>query len=232
MGGWLRLSAADADAQVDENGLLINDGEHAGNPQEALVTKKPNKEQQLAAMEESFRRLVDVLESLNDNVAEQNHKSEKINQNLNLLPQVLENIPQASAAQREALDKLAGELRNQSSRSQQLVEIVKDLPDLTQQQIDRLGDITQQLESSSQSSEKMSDSFSRVDESISEMLQHSQGQSISLANLGQQIQQSDQQLIEALTRQNRRMMWIFAGLAILVSAAVVVLTLFSLKSAS
>lgn len=216
VGGWLRPASNDTDMLVDEDGLLIDP-----NSQEAVMAKKPNKEQQLAAMEESFRRLVEVLESLNDNVVKQNDKSTELNQNLQTLPKIVEQIPQASAAQKEVIEKLADELRNQSSRSQQLTEIIKDLPDLTQQQIDRLGDINQQLESSVESDNKLVKSFDQIDQSMSEMLNHSQGQSMSLVNLGEQIQKSDYHLIETLTRQNRKMMWIFALMAILISGAVV-----------
>jgi len=234
VGGWLRRSPEPIRQgqgkviRVDAEGMLVNPQSENKKTEEANALSKPTKnDQQLTSIEEGFRRLVDVLESLNENVVQQRCQSADMTKHMEKLNQSLRALPD-SAENQAALKDLTEEMRNQSLRQQQLTESIKPLPDLSQTQVEKLSDIARQLEAAGETDIQLVESFNRVQQYMQGMETHTSAQTSALRDLNAASAHHSQQLQETLTRQNRKLFWCLAGLAaflIVAIAAFIVLLL-------
>ena len=230
VGGWLQRSHGPVGGgdvvRVDAEGLLIVPENKDENDQDALA--HPNKnEHQITVIEEGFGRLIDALESINENMVQQRQHGQEMKNQLQQLCQSLQNLP-GSAEDQQAIKGLTEELRNQSIRSQQLAETISALPDLTQAQVDKLSDITRQLDASAEAQMHMAEAFKRLDNNTKGISESNKAQAVSLANVGTLLERDGQRLHEILTRQNRRLIGIFVifiGLTLAAAAAVALLLL-------
>jgi len=235
VGGWLRrsqLPLSDSHAvHLDTEGLLVESEEQA-HPQvelqpdqanSALSPRTSKKDQPLVAMQEGFNRLAEVLESINDNIIHQRETNSELKTLLAGLPELTRVVPETLEGQRAQLTQLAEQLSSQSVSQQQTAEALKQLPDLTQTQLERLDDIARYVESSSQNESRMGDSFQRLDATMNNVAQSNQAQSHCLDQLSQQLQQNNERFRQQLMTQNRRFAWL-VGLvvigALLAAAAV------------
>ena len=224
MGGWFGRSQTSRDGlevvHHDAEGLVVDPVEEKGtnDAPATLSTHGNKKEVQLAALEGSFNRLVDVLESLNDNVTRQHDQNKDLIDHLTQTGDFMRALPENVEAQGRSVQNLAQEIKEHTLRNQQVVEIVKALPDLNRQQVDRLGDIAHQMEDSVESGARMAESFNRFDGTVQGMLSNSKAQTVSLANMGEMFEKNEQQLHTLIRQQNRRFTWL---LIFVLSASVV-----------
>ena len=224
MGGWLRRPQTSRDGlevvHHDAEGLVVDplEDKDANDANSTLSTRGNKKEVQLATLEGSFNRLVEVLESLNDNVTRQHDQNKDLIDHLAQTSNLMRALPENVEAQGRSVQNLAQEIKEHTLRNQQVVEIVKALPDLNRQQVDRLGDIAHQMEDSVESGTRMAESFNRFDGTVQGMLSNSKAQTISLANMGEMFEKNEQQLHTLIRQQNRRFTWL---LIFVLSASVV-----------
>jgi hypothetical protein len=235
VGGWLRRSQVkmegDEVERLDPESLVLNQDEEKEGGSSLLHARINKKDRPLAAMEEGFNRLVEVLESLNHNVVQQREQGAEISSRLMEVVDLTKVVPDAIQTQTQLAKSMNDSISEQTIHSQQLVELIKNLPDLSRDQLEKLGDISDQLESSTQSELKMAQSFNRVDLSVQDMAEHSKAQSISLKNIGEVIVQGDEKLTTLLAKQNKRFAWMFGVILILSLAAIAgVILLFLAKS--
>ncbi len=224
MGGWLRRPQTSRDGlevvHHDAEGLVVDplEDKDANDAHSTLSTRGNKKEVQLATLEGSFNRLVEVLESLNNNVTRQHDQNKDLIDHLAQTSNLMRALPENVEAQGRSVQNLAQEIKEHTLRNQQVVEIVKALPDLNRQQVDRLGDIAHQMEDSVESGARMAESFNRFDGTVQGMLSNSKAQTISLANMGEMFEKNEQQLHTLIRQQNRRFTWL---LIFVLSASVV-----------
>ncbi|MBN1765189.1 MAG: hypothetical protein JW860_08030 [Sedimentisphaerales bacterium] len=233
VGGWLRRSQTSTSGtevmHLDAEGMLVTppDENEDENSNAALVSRTPKKEQPLAVMQEGFNRLVGVMESINESVVEQRRHSANIAESLVQVRDLIQVLPASSESQQQALGEMTEELKNQTLHSRQLVEIVKNLPELNQEQAERLGEIAAKLEASVETEARLSESFRQFDTSVQGMLNHSQAQATSLANIGQMLEKNEQRLQELVQKQQRRFTWLLLTvLAVIFLALAAVIYLF------
>ncbi|MCK5270113.1 MAG: hypothetical protein KAJ46_04980 [Sedimentisphaerales bacterium] len=230
MGGWLRRPQTSRDGlevvHHDAEGLVVEplEDKDTSETPSTLSAHGNKKEVQLAALEGSFNRLVEVLESLNNNVVRQHDQNKDLIDHLTQTSDLMRALPENVEAQGRSVQNLAQEIKEHTLRSQQVVEIVKALPDLNRQQVDRLGDIAHQMEDSVESSVRMTESFNRFDGTVQGMLNNSKAQTASLANMGEMFEKNEQQLHTLIKQQNRRFTWllVFVLLASVVGLGTVV----------
>ncbi len=197
----------------------------------SAIFPRHKKEQQLAAMEEGFNRLVTVMESINENMQQQKQETQKLNAHLENLPGLLSRIPDVVESQVQTAQAMAEELKKQSLQQQQLNETIRKLPDLTKSQLDKLSDITAHMESSLENEVHMAETFSRFDGSMQIVADSAQAQATSLAHIGQMLEQNEQKMQQILSRQNKRFMWL-AVVVIIASLAAIALVLYSMFGSS
>ncbi|MFC1783873.1 hypothetical protein ACFL02_09870, partial [Planctomycetota bacterium] len=126
----------------------------------------------------------------------------------------LKTLPEGGQSQ-AAIKELTEEMRKHALRDQQLVETVGTLPELTQAQVDKLAEITRQLEASGQVDEQMAETFKCFDNTVQGVLESSKVQSASLGNMSATMERNEEQLQKILSRQNRRIIWMFGIFAVL-----------------
>ena len=231
VGGWLRRSQSSAGdgevAPLDAEGLMISppledapEGEPVPAPERSpLPARLTKKENQVAAMEERFGRLVDVLESINENVSQHRRHSEEFKGHLADLSDTVRAVPDAVARQEEAAKQLNEELRSQALRQQQLVEMLQNLPELNEAQVEKLEDIRRQLSVAAEGDAQLTQSLLRFDEAADGMLQNSNNQTSAVQEMAAAAQNNAQQLQTMLARQSRRLMLLVIILLLIVAGA-------------
>jgi len=247
VGGWLRRTTGPANPQnvvrLDAEGLLVDEETE---PIEAHVTQKEpentsifarshKKEHQITAMEEGFNRLVEVLESINENVISQRQLSVELHNRLESLPTLTSVLPEVVETQKTLVTEMTTELRNQAQRHQQVAELLGRLPNLSEVQVGKLEYIIRQLESSAQTETRMSESYQRMDHTLREVAASNKDQLSCLSNVAELLGKNEQVIRQQLTRQNRRFMWlilvvVLGGLALAGAAAVIVWQLWFAQS--
>ncbi len=224
VGGWLRRSPVKMEGEkvegLDPESLLLNHEEVKEGGGSLVHARGNKKDHPLAAMEDGFSRLVEVLESLNRNVVMQREQGAEISSRLMEVADLTKAVPDAIQSQTQLVRNINESIGQQSDHSRQLVELIRTLPELTRDQLEKLGDIRQQLENSADSSLKMAGAVGRVDTTMQDMMDHSRAQSMSLKNIGEVIVQGDSRVADLLARQNKRFAWII-GLLLMVSLLMV-----------
>jgi len=230
VGGWLRRSQEPVKEgkleRLDPEGLLVDSPqEHPQQHPSALVARNNKKDKQLAALEDGFARLVEVLESINDNVLRQQEQGAAMKNCLEKVSQSLQALPDAHQSSL-AVKELTDELRSQALRHQQVTEIIKKLPDLTQTQVDKLTDISRHLETSADADVQLVESFHHLDKSLQGLQDNSSDQTITLHHLQAAAQENNQNLARILAKQTRRLLALLLIITILALAALAAIIIF------
>jgi len=225
-GGWLRRSQTSKSCgevvHLDAEGLLVDPAEddQISENSSMLPVRNNKKEQPLAMMEEGFNRLVDVLESINNNVVQQRKHNAEMVDKLSELSDSMRTLPQSVESQGRAAKMMTDEIKRQSLYSQQLAETIKLLPEMNQDQLEKLGDVARHLEKSTEAELQMAESFNQFGQATQGLLNNSKTQTLSLTNIGRMLEQNEQQLREFSKRQSRRFAWLLAiVLAVSLAAA-------------
>ncbi|MCF7958269.1 MAG: hypothetical protein K9M57_07475 [Phycisphaerae bacterium] len=224
-GSWLRPGhhpgQVNEVVQHDAEGAIIGPGDIQNMAEEApLSTLELRRERQLLAMEENFTRLVDVLESMNENVIEQRKHSAELNSRMEFVVDTLSSLPDSTESQVVALKGMAEALQNQSQLHQRVAESLDSLPEQNIAQIEKLNEITQNLESSIVVQNRQADSLNNFDNSVQGMLDNSKAQTISMANIGKMLEDNEVHLQNMIVKQNTRFGWLMGVMAMLGIAAV------------
>jgi|GEM_PF-1046247 len=211
VGGWLRRSheplREGTVEHVDAEGMLVDPDRDEENGQATALANRPiRKDRQMQAMEEGFGRLVDVLESINDNVVLQRQQNTEMKEQLQVLTESMRALP--AGEDDGPIKELTEELRGHAVRQQEVADVVSRLPDLTQMQVERLAEITRQLETSADADMRMAEGFSKLDAAVQDVSGYSSEQADALRQLGSASQDSNRRLMDMLSRQSRRMMWV------------------------
>lgn len=208
VGGWLHGSQEPLRhgtvEHVDADGMLVDPD--LDDQATALASRPGRKDRQMQAMEEGFSRLVDVLESINDNVVLQRQQSAEMKDHLQVLSESMRALP--ATDQQAPIKELTEELRSQATRQQEVADVVSRLPDLTQIQLERLAEINRQLETSADADMRIAESFNKLDAAVQDVSGYSSEQADALRDLGSTTQQSNSRLMDMLHRQSRRMFWV------------------------
>ena len=195
VGGWFGKTST---AEVSPNSELSRDGNVISFGTETKVVKQDTKAR-LEKIEDNFNRMVDVLSSINDTVVVQKEYSEILQKSLSQLPEVLKMYPETVAHHNEIVNTLTTHLTDQAEGHEKLLTTIETLPSHAMQQMDKLVDINHRLE--------------RASEQHQMVLENAQAQSLSMANIGELLQSSDDRMNEMLSAQQKRFTFLF-GLSI------------------
>lgn len=213
-GGWLRRSNSATGGvdvvSVDAERIGVGPGETVIEDEaNSLATRDSVAEQKLAAIEDGFNRLVDVMGQVNETITKQQGQNEQLQKNLEPMGELMRQFPTVVQNQGELVDRLAEQMAEQVQQHEELAEAMKALPEQNQVQVEQLGDITRQMESSVQTE--------------GQMLENMKAQSTSLANMGQLLEKNEQRLTSSMEQQRRqlsRLFWVAIGLSVIAIAAV------------
>jgi len=235
-GDWLRRSQEPAKTgevvHLDAEGGLVETNNQIDESAPALAhSEEHQKPRQLSVMEEAYNRLVDVLESINDNLHQQRLQGSDLKSSLDSLHELLKSMPESLDRHNKLAQDIAQQIRQQNLQNQRVNEIMQDLPELARKQVDKLADIDMLLENSTQSQSRIADSFLHFDQSLTELSKTSNSQNQSISHINQLMQQSQEHLRQLVSRQNRRFNWMLAIFLIISIAFTVVVIMLLVKSA-
>ncbi len=230
-GGWIKHSTSpEVQGEVvnlDPEALLIGPGKTEQTIEDAWENSRQN---QLAVVEDHFSRLVDAIERMDDNFAKHRKQSAEVHERIGRVADVLENMPEETEKNRKILSEISEEIKKQSVCHKELSEIIETLPENSAKQAQQLAQIASQLQASLSSQARQLELYDRFDQSVNAMLDHSKAQSVSVANIGQMLEQSEKRVQSLMIAQNKRFSWMLAGIAILTTAVVTLVAVLIAKN--
>jgi len=240
---WTRTSSWFADRRGNgdlDGGLMVDDGaavedykssstiavadEVARSTETAIKTVPFRPEgDSVVKQQESFNKLVDKLQGINDSLHNQLALNEELINKVDKLPGMLENIPTIMENQQKLAEQLLEQLAANSAKNQQFQEAIEKIPVQTAKQTDALVEMNQQLTISAESDTRMANNFHRFNETLTELNQSNQCHKDSILQMSKTFATSDRYLKYLMTKQNKRFMWVFVIAMTICSAAIVAL---------
>lgn len=223
MRGWLRTQSEtrfeNYDAPLDEQGLIspeLSDEDRPEQPQtqqnsEVLVKKvqPAEKSGSLEKLQGAFNKLVDQLQGINENLAQQVAQQKELTSRIDLLPRLLESFPAMVANQKQTTDELIERLKGSALKGEQFLDAVEKIPREAEKQTNTLLTITDHLSAAAESDVAMTQSFNRFYESLEKLGRNTEGQKDSILQMKKTFSASDRYLKYLVSKQNKRFVWVF-----------------------
>ncbi len=197
---------------IDAEGVLVD--MTADSSDEPITVKK--KLTPLAAVQEGFTRLTEVIREMNENVSQHREQAADLNRKITSM---LDALPENMALQNESITQLTGQLKEQTDLQQECNNILRSLPEDSRQQVENLNRISASLESSLEHQSGQAELFSQFSSSVKSVSEYSQAQAASLANIGNMLEENQKRLQDMIDTQNKRFGKLFATTVILALAA-------------
>ena len=188
---------------------------------DSAVQKKDSNE----LISEGFVKLIEQLEGINGNFESQAKRHDALMERINGLPDVLESLPKAAESQRQVAEALVEQLKEKNLKEQQFIEAIGKIPEETSKQTNTLIDMSRKLSISADIDAQMGESFNKFNDSVSKLSADTVDQSDSIRQMNKTFAASDRYLKYLITKQNRRMMWMFITTVGVCAFAVVVAVL-------
>jgi len=218
--------------EVDDQGLIAQDADSTDStvddadaqPDQAIVkTPQPvDRSQSLEKLQEGFNTLIDKLQSINEHLNRQLTLNEELMGRIEQLPQLLQGFPAIVENQKQITEQLLEQLKASAVKSQQFIDAVEKIPTETAKQTDALVNIDHQLGAAADTDVQMTESFNKFNETLDRLNQSTLGQTDGILTMSKTFATSDRYLKYIVSRQNKRLMWIFIG-AVGVCVAVILI---------
>jgi len=189
---------------------------------------KDERTQSLEKVQAGFENLIKQLESINDNLTRHTTQQRNLMERVDKLPDILQSFPDSIEHQKELTEQLINQMKSSSHRQEQFAETVGKIPEETARQTDALTNINNQLSAAADSDIQLKDNFGKFNEALNKLDQTTANQTDTIMQMNKTFATSDRYLKYLISRQNRRIIWVFAAaigislLVILILAAVVV----------
>jgi hypothetical protein len=219
---------------LDDEGLLVDefDGEGSTPCGHDGITQRGRSVQAVTTLErresaeqihEGFNRLVDQLQKINDHLGQQLNQHEELMSRVRQLPQLLESFPLMVESQRQLSSDLLGQMQTAAARQEQFLNAVGQIPTETARQTRALGAIHNQLEMAAQTDTELVTCFNRVGRTLNQLDTNTADNTAGMQRLRKSAAARDRYLAFALSKFQRRIVWMFAGLTVLCVAAISVI---------
>ena len=171
-------------------------------------------------IQEGFNCLVDQLQKINDHLGQQLNQHEELMSRVRQLPQLLEGFPQVVESQRQLHSDLMGQIRMAAARQEQFINAVGQIPTETARQTRTLGAIHNQLQAAARTDAEMVTCFDRVGLTLDNLDTNTADNTAGMQKLRRSAAARDRYMALAISSFQRRIVWLFAGFAVLCVAAV------------
>jgi methyl-accepting chemotaxis protein len=223
MRGWLRPRSetkfTDYSESLDEQGLISPEPVDEGGQEqpkqqqtnEVLVKKvQPvDKSVSLEKLQGAFNKLVDQLQGINENLAQQVAQQKELTNRIDLLPRLLESFPAMVANQKQVVDELVERLKGSALKNEQFLEAVEKIPREAEKQTNTLLTITDHLSAAAESDAAMTQGFNRFHQTLDKLSKNTEGQKDSILQMKKTFSASDRYLKYLVSKQNKRFVWVF-----------------------
>jgi chromosome segregation ATPase len=232
---WLRshrYESIDQDGPaLDDEGLLAGGLDDGGSapcgrgtlsqrtvPVQAMTTL--DRRDSVEKIQEGFNRLVDQLQKINDHLGQQLGQHEELMSRVRQLPQLLEGFPQMVDNQRQLSSELLDQLQTTTLRQEQFINAVGQIPTETARQTRALGAIHDQLETAAQTDTELVTCLNSVGGTLGRLDANTTDNTAGMLRMRKSAAARERHLAYALSRFQRRIVWLFAGFAVLCVAAI------------
>ncbi len=174
-------------------------------------------------IQEGFNCLVDQLQKINNHLGQQLNQHEELMSRVRQLPQLLESFPQVVQNQRQLTDELIGQLRTATARQELFLDAVGQIPTEAARQTRALDAIHRQLEEAAQTDAELATCFTTVGRTLDHLDASTIDNTAGMQRLRKSAAARDRYLAYALSRFQRRIVWLFVGFAGFCAVAISVL---------
>jgi len=171
-------------------------------------------------LEEGFNKLVDQLDRINGNLNRQLAQHEELMGRVRELPQALETLPSAIENQKKLTSQLLDQLRTSTTKNQQFIEAVGQIPAETARQTDTLTMMNHQLAAAAETDVQLADSFVKFKGTLDRLNHNTISNTEGIMQMSRTFAASDRYLKYVVAKMNRRYAWTLA-LALSVCAGVI-----------
>ncbi len=179
----------------------------------------PSKTESLEKMQAGFDKLIENLQDIREHLNQQIVQREQLINQINKLPELLESLPAVVKNQEKLTEQLLEQIKTSVAKEQQFIDAVEKIPVETGRQTDALVNINHQLAAAADADVQMAESFNKFNETVNKLNQNITGQADSIMQMNKTFAASDKYLKYLITRQNKRLMWLFIfalGICVLV----------------
>ncbi len=215
--------------QVDAEGLISEGTEPSVNEQAAqnsqVVVKAvqpADKYEAIEKLQAGFDKLIGQLQSINEHLDRQLTQHEEMVSRMDKLPKLLESFPVVAENQKKLTEGMLEHLQAIITKDQQFIDAVEKIPIETAKQTDSLADINHQLAAAADADVQMAESFNKFNQTLDKLEQSTTGQTDSILQMNRTFAASDRYLKYLISKQNRRVIWVFM-IAISVCAVVILI---------
>lgn len=217
-GGWLKsqrfAKLREYQPPIDNDGLIADEPQIQANSQETQQEKNHvviSPETQVSATpQESFGKLIENLQGINDHLGTQASHHEELMSRMEQLPKLIEKFPNALDNQKQLVEQLLEQIKTNAAKDMQFMDAVEKIPSETGKQTDALVNINTQLSAAADVDAQLTENFLKFTETLDKLNQNTVGQTDSILQMSKTFAASDRYLKYIISRQNKRFMWLFA----------------------
>lgn len=228
--------------QINSDGL-INVPDEPEKPEDVSKEELPNqvvvktvssndKTQSIEKLQKGFDKLIEQLQGINEHLTHQVTQHDELMGQMQKLPEILEGFPAVVENQKQLTEQLMQQLNTKSAKDEQFMDAVERIPTETAKQTDALVDINHQLGAAADADVQIAQSFNKFNETLDKLNQSTTGQSDSITQMSRTFATSDRYLKYLMSKQNKRVMWMFiitAGVLVVAVSALAGIILYIMQ---
>lgn len=189
-------------------------------PRPAPLSLRPSASAATEQLQNTYQRLVDLVDSIQRHQSEQQQRAGEIADSLMRMAETLSDIREKNTAQNDVLARVAEQLTASNDRAVRFEERVSELPDILATQRDAVLTVARQMEGAGQRDEKFVQSLGSFEQAVAALGDATTSSSVAIKNLQISTLESDERIASLLKQQNKRFVMLFSLTLLLVLAAI------------
>jgi uncharacterized phage infection (PIP) family protein YhgE len=177
----------------------------------------------LEKLQQGFDKLVEQLRGINEHLSRQASQHEDLMGRIEQLPQLLESFPSVVENQKRITEQLLERLQSAAAKNEQFIDAVEKIPTETAKQTDALVNIDHQLAAAADVDVQRTESFNNFNDSLDKLNQSTVNQTEGILQMSKTFAASDRYLKYIISKQNKRVMWIFVAAISVCLTAIMIL---------
>jgi len=188
----------------------------------STVSRKPDKEQMLERLEDGYARVTNLVESIQTHMETQDQHCAEMAQGLAALAGSLQQLPGATQAQIEALQRVEAQLEGQALRGRKLEENLAQWPRVADAQRETLAAVGRELELNREAGSETRATLEGLEEAVQALSSATELSTATMRRLQDDAAEREQQLAQVLQERTTRLTWFVAGVTALAAVALVI----------
>lgn len=175
----------------------------------ALVSKTLSQKQEtVEKLQGAFNKLVEKLQSINENLQMQMGQHRELISHLDKMPELVKSFPVMVENQEKIRQQLSEQLSDLAAKSEQFIEAVEKIPAETKEQTDLLEEMNDQFAVVADAEKRMVENFKKFNEIIVRLNQNTISHTDSINLMSKTFAASDRYFKYIISRQGKQFMWL------------------------